>query len=313
MAASIHDVAKRAGVSISTVSRILNHSAAVSEKKVIAVKEAMEYYNYEPNQFGRGLVMQKSNLVGIYFEMTSRSIFESTYNLELLSGIESVLTQQNYSMVLLSEREKKEHRVEIKPKYMEFIRQKKIDGLLLSSMSNKAIKDEAFRQIMEERFPMVYIGKRVHQNGWNVYAQYEQYTFRMLEELKAQGHRKILLYTGDKHRHYLETLLLWIASEMPEIELHSVVVDGTEAIREQFVEDIKTHVIDQNCTAVCLPSMEGVPILLSVCTQFGITVPERLSIIATEHRMGEGEKFFPAISACYVPAREIGRSAERCC
>ena len=49
MTASIYDVAKRAGVSISTVSRILNNSANVSDKKVQAVKEAMEYYQYEPN------------------------------------------------------------------------------------------------------------------------------------------------------------------------------------------------------------------------------------------------------------------------
>ena len=56
MTASIYDVAKRAGVSISTVSRILNNSANVSDKKVQAVKEAMEYYQYEPNQFGSCLL-----------------------------------------------------------------------------------------------------------------------------------------------------------------------------------------------------------------------------------------------------------------
>lgn len=59
MSASIHDVAKRAGVSISTVSRVINHSAGVKESKTAAVLEAMEYYNYQPSQFGRGLVTRK--------------------------------------------------------------------------------------------------------------------------------------------------------------------------------------------------------------------------------------------------------------
>ena len=71
MTASIYDVAKRAGVSISTVSRIMNGSANVSEVKKAAVQEAMEFYQYEPNQFARGLVKQRSNLIGIYFSMAS--------------------------------------------------------------------------------------------------------------------------------------------------------------------------------------------------------------------------------------------------
>ena len=54
MNASIHDVAKRAGVSIATVSRVVNNSAGVKESKVAAVKEALEYYDYQPSQFGRG-------------------------------------------------------------------------------------------------------------------------------------------------------------------------------------------------------------------------------------------------------------------
>ena len=98
MTASIYDVAKRAGVSISTVSRILNNSANVSDKKVQAVKEAMEYYQYEPNQFGRGLVKQRSNMIGVYTPFHSGSVFESSYTLELLKGIERVLTRHNYGI-----------------------------------------------------------------------------------------------------------------------------------------------------------------------------------------------------------------------
>ena len=45
MNASIHDVAKRAGVSISTVSRVINNSAGVKDSKAAAVREALEYYD----------------------------------------------------------------------------------------------------------------------------------------------------------------------------------------------------------------------------------------------------------------------------
>lgn len=174
MTASIYDVAKRAGVSISTVSRILNNSANVSEKKVRAVKEAMEYYQYEPNQFGRGLVKQRSNIIGVYFPFHSGSVFESSYNLELLKGIERVLTRHNYSMVLISESEEYSNRVKGTPRFLEYVRQRKIDGLLLSGLNSKSMEEEAFQQILEEEYPVVYIGKRFHKKGINVYAQYEK-------------------------------------------------------------------------------------------------------------------------------------------
>ena len=150
MTASIYDVAKRAGVSISTVSRILNNSANVSDKKVQAVQEAMEYYQYEPNQFGRGLVKQRSNMIGVYTPFHSGSVFESSYTLELLKGIERVLTRHNYSMVLISESEEYSNRVKGSPRFMEYVRQRRIDGLLLSGLNGKSMDEEALKQILDE-------------------------------------------------------------------------------------------------------------------------------------------------------------------
>ena len=75
MEPSIRDVARRAGVSAATVSRILNGTAAVSEKKAQAVREAVEYYSYEPNQFARGLKKQSSRMIGVYFPAVGGSVF----------------------------------------------------------------------------------------------------------------------------------------------------------------------------------------------------------------------------------------------
>ena len=203
MTASIYDVAKRAGVSISTVSRILNNSANVSDKKVQAVKEAMEYYQYEPNQFGRGLVKQRSNMIGVYTPFHSGSVFESSYTLELLKGIERVLTRHNYSMVLISESEEYSNRVKGSPRFMEYVRQRRIDGLLLSGLNGKSMDEEALKQILDEEYPVVYIGKKFHKKGINVYAQYESYMHQMIETLYADGHRKIVLYFYTTHENYL--------------------------------------------------------------------------------------------------------------
>lgn len=310
MAASIYDVAKRAGVSISTVSRILNGSATVSEQKVQAVREAMDFYQYEPNQFARGLVKKTSNLIGVYLPAGQTSMFDNTYYLELMKGIERVLTYQNYSMVLLSETKEYGKRKKQIPKYLEFVKQKRLDGLILSGLDGKHVETDVFQQLMEEDTPVVYIGRRIHEQGYNVYAQFEQYHICMIDELRKHGHRNILLYLDKIQDYRLKTIVDQVRQEMPEMVLFPVMVESTnENQREQFKLSVEQYVLGKQCTAIASPSMESTQLLLSVCAELRIPIPEQVSIISVEHRQNAGLLLYPRISAFYVPAQHMGSGA----
>lgn len=311
MTASIYDVAKRAGVSISTVSRIMNGSANVSEVKKIAVQEAMQFYQYEPNQFARGLVKQRSNLIGVYFSMAPASMFESSYNLELLKGIEKVLAYQNYNMVLINEMEEYKSRSSATPKYLEFVRQKRIDGLILSGLNDRAMKEAVFKQIIDEEYPLVYIGKRIHLKGLNVYAQFEQYSLRMIDVLRRYDHRKVLYYIMGGHRHYLQEILKKAAEQMPEMELFPIILPNQSPEREEMLRQTERYVREFGCSAILSPGIEVTQMLVGICAQLGLTVPEKVSILSVEHRQGEGELVFPRISAFYVPAGNMGSGAAK--
>lgn len=311
MTASIYDVAKRAGVSISTVSRIMNGSANVSEVKKAAVQEAMDFYQYEPNQFARGLVKQRSNLIGIYFPTATASIFESSYNLELLKGIEKVLAYQNYNMVLINEAAEYKNRSRATPRYLEFVRQKRIDGLIMSGLSDKSMRDDIFRQIMDEDYPLVYIGKRIHLKGLNVYAQFEQYNLDMIDVLRQYNHKKILYYIGEIHRHYLQEILRKASEQMPEMELHPVLMPEVEPDREEILHQTRRYVAEKGCSAILSPGVETTRMLVGVCAQLGLTVPGQVSILSVEHKQGEGELLYPRISAFYVPAGNMGSGAAK--
>ncbi len=65
MSASIEDVARRANVSISTVSRVINRRELVNDKTCARVEEAIRALRYRPNVFARGLVLQKSGIIGL--------------------------------------------------------------------------------------------------------------------------------------------------------------------------------------------------------------------------------------------------------
>ncbi len=308
MAVSIHDVARRAGVSISTVSRILNNSANVNEKKAEAVREAMEYYHYEPNQFGRGLVKQKSNMIGVYFPSQYESIFELTYNLELLKGIERVLPYQDYSMVLINETTEYEHRRQAQPRYLEFIQQKKIDGLILSAAGDTFTRGDVFSKLLEEGYPMVYIGKRFHQNGMNVYAQFEQYHLQMLRELHARGHRKVLMIEGGYHKIYMDHIASVIGTELPDLEVRFLLLENNH-FRRHLLKAVEHYVGEDGCTALCSPTIETTRILLGICAQLSYRIPERVSVVSVEHRQGDGALEYPAVSAFYVPVIDMGSGA----
>lgn len=311
MTASIYDVAKRAGVSISTVSRIMNGSANVSEVKKAAVQEAMEFYQYEPNQFARGLVKQRSNLIGIYFPLASSSMFESTYNLELLKGIEKVLTYQNYNMVLINEMEEYRNRSKAVPKYLEFVRQKRIDGLILSGLSDKSMREAVFKQIMDEEYPLVYIGKRIHLKGLNVYAQFEHYSLAMIDVLRRQNHRKVLLYIMETHRHYLQEILRKAEEQMPELKVYPVILPDQFPDRERMLSLTGSHVREKKCSAIISPGMDITQMLVGICAQLGLAVPDQVSLLSVEHKQGDGELLYPRISAFYVPAGNMGSGAAK--
>lgn len=307
MSASIYDVAKRAGVSISTVSRILNSSAGVSEKKRIAVEEAMAYFKYEPNQFARGLVKQTSGMIGVCFPEPGDSIFESSYNLELLKGIEKELMLKSYSMVLLNETGNTRREV---PRYLEYIRQKRIDGILLSGLSDKTMKEKVFDQVMEEDYPVVYIGKRIHKKGLNVYAQFEQYSLEAIRQLRKAGHRRVLFFIYEMHLYYLSEIRRGIAGEMPDMEVVFTALSKSEGIRSRLSESLRSA-MKEGCTAACTPGVEVLQQLMSVCGELSLEIPRQLSVVSVEHKLGEGEHFFPRISTFFVPAREMGRGAAR--
>ena len=306
--ASIKDVAKRAGVSISTVSRYINRSAFVEENKAEAIREAMAFYRYQPSQFGRGLVKQKTNLIGVYLAYFYESIFDSDYNVELIKGIERALKDTEYSMVILGERTYFGSGKDDLPRYMEYVRQKRIDGLILSGISDLIIRRKTFGEIMETGFPMVYVGQRVHEKGMNVYAQFDSYRAQMAIELYGLGHRKILMFMLDMHARYLQLVREKILAEIPDADVRIVLLE-MENIHGKTVQIMEEQVLREGITAVIAPTMESVAAVYGWCSEHNISIPEQLSVMAVESRKGEGETFYPPVSVFCTQTKEMGEGA----
>ncbi len=125
----LEDVARRAGVSKSTVSRVLNNSAKISEKTRSKVLSAASELNYEPNIIARSLSKNKTFTIGVILEDILNPFFSA-----VAKGIETALRASGYSMILTSS--DFDHESEVKLTRM--LIQYKVDGILLTPVKHNS-------------------------------------------------------------------------------------------------------------------------------------------------------------------------------
>lgn len=194
MAVNIYDIAKQAGVSIATVSRVVNGSPKVSEKTKQKVLDVMKENDYTPNVFARGLGLDSMKTVGILCPDISDS-----YMARAIAYIENSLHEYGYNCILGCSGFKQKE----KEKYVNMLLSKRIDTLVLvgSTYAGNG-KDEYDTDYIREaagKTPVFMINGRV--GGENIYctcADDYHATYEVTKELIRRGKKKILfMYDSD--------------------------------------------------------------------------------------------------------------------
>lgn len=145
---NIYDVSKKAGVSIATVSRVLNGNVRVSEKTKEKVLAVMEECGYTPNAFARGLGLNTMKTIGV---MCADSSYP--YQAKAIYYIEQNLRQKGYDCILCCTGETLERRKEC----MELLLTKKVDGIVLvgSSFVYERKKDNRYIENAASQIPVM--------------------------------------------------------------------------------------------------------------------------------------------------------------
>ncbi len=177
---SILEVARRAGVSKSTVSRVLN-GGSVSEKARVAVQRAIEELDYHPNGIARVLRGAKSGVIGIACN-SYNALMNPSLTLRF-AGMNSVLEQHGYSMLLLS------NGASHMDKALRFLDEQRIDGLIVMG----DVDDDRERRKLLGYRQVVYTGERIlPDKGFRIYMGNYNYSRDMYAYLFGCGHRKVL-------------------------------------------------------------------------------------------------------------------------
>lgn len=100
MAVMIKDVAKQAGVSTATVSKVMNGSYSISQETIDRVKKVMQELDYHPNLRARNFVTQSTKTIVFVTSLGKNAGFANPHMFEMVCGMEHVLTEKGYSLVI---------------------------------------------------------------------------------------------------------------------------------------------------------------------------------------------------------------------
>jgi len=148
---TIYDVAKKAGVSIATVSRVLNNSNVVSEKTRQRVKRAIEELNYTPNVIASALTKKSTLTLGLLIPDIS-----NPFSSELSRGVEDASNDFGFNTVICNT----DYCPEKETTYISLLRQKSVDGFIISTAD---YNDENVIELLKDDVPLVLLGRDIEE------------------------------------------------------------------------------------------------------------------------------------------------------
>ncbi|GIO30362.1 MULTISPECIES: LacI family DNA-binding transcriptional regulator [Paenibacillus] len=184
MAVKIKDVARAAGVSVTSVSRVLNNGEHVSEKLEKKVRRAIEELNYSPSLIAKSLKRNKTNLIGVIIPDIT-----SNFQAMILSRIEEIAGRRGYNLLVSNIVEDTGKVV----KYLNIYQEMRVDGMVLM---HEKLNGDIENFLNKTDIPLV-VHADLGMNLPTVIIDDFQAGYDAASYLIAQGHRKIAMIAGD--------------------------------------------------------------------------------------------------------------------
>ncbi|KKI89319.1 LacI family transcriptional regulator [Bacillus sp. SA1-12] len=267
MKPKIEDVAKLAGVSPTTVSRVLNNRGYISNETREKVQQAMNELNYFPNDVARSLFNKRSNLIGVILPTTSNPFFG-----ELTFHIEKICAEQGFKVLLCNSL----NQIDKEEKYLEMLLRNQVDGIIVGT-HNRGILD-----YHKQNLAVVAIDRYLSENIPVVCSDNYEGGKMATELLISEGCKNIVLIDGVGE---LETpARLRRKAYIDLLQSHSmepVIYEIPEVFDRKSQEDV-IHTLFQEC-----PEVDGVfatndlfaASFINAAKRLGKDVPNQIKVV----------------------------------
>jgi LacI family transcriptional regulator len=299
LSATIYDVAREAGVSMATVSRVVNGNPNVKPTTRKKVNEAIKRLGYRPNAVARGLASKRTTTVGVIIPDIS-SVFFS----ELARGIEDIANMYKYNIILCNSDQNKDKEIRL----IQTLLGKQVDGIVFMGGE---IAEAHLEEFDQSPVPIVLAATvDLSRKIPSVNIDYEQAVFEAVNHLIEKGHRKIGYVSGPmstpvngiyRLNGYKKALA---EHDLPFDESLVAVGDYTyESGKEAAAQFLDSEASAQ--TAVFVGSDEMAIGTVHEIQDRGMNVPDDLEVISSENtRLVQMVR--PTLSSIAEPTYDIG-------
>ncbi|MBB6480508.1 LacI family DNA-binding transcriptional regulator [Spirochaeta isovalerica] len=307
MSITIKDVARESGVSISTVSKVINGSSRISSSTKEKVRAVMTELDYHPSSTARNLVRQRTGNICVVKGLGEGWDWSSNpYVYEILNGVEYRAGEEDYLLSIVNVRKDKPLMEQLE----KYIFSRRIDGFLIfAGLAEKDLTDSLIRM----NFPFVLIGDPGdgRDASWvdlnNTVAGHQA-----TEELYSRGRRNFLCLREKKDKLISGKRLAGVRDFLNGHGLEKVgltvktVENGMEGGRD-FALAAEKEIMNHDAV-ICCGSISASG-LLSGLSSKGIAVPRDISIISFD-RYPVSDLTDPPLSVIDMNLKELG---DRCC
>ena len=278
---TIYDIAEEAGVSASTVSRVLNGSASVRKEKKDRILKLIEKYNFKPNALAKGLSDTETKTIGIIV-----ADVRNPYYSALFVACEMAAEKAGYSVGLLNSL----NEIERESRSLDIFTQQRVDAIIqMGGRVDDLITDDSYANKVRNicnNTPVIVTGKLDKTPVYSVVIDEAAGMNLAMEHLISQGHEKIAMVGGNmsvastfyKYQRYQENLRIHGIPERGEYVVNSSYdpESGYEAMNKIF------ELPDRPTAVIAINDFAASGIIRSI-KEHGLNIPEDISIVSFDN------------------------------
>lgn len=297
---TIKDVAARAGVAPSTVSKYIN-GGSVREKNVIAIREAIAELEFRANPFARNLKSQRSHAIGVLLPDLSAPFFSA-----MLEALNRVIRARGYHSLISCY--SSNHGLE--RDNLRFLLEASIDGLIYVPEDLSA---EEFHELTDEcGVPVVLADRMIPGSDKDtVLTNNTESVYKATSHLISEGHRRIGIISGPKSVFTAKERLVGYLRALSDngiIYDDSLVISGDNIFATGYQGLISMMSLNTPPTAIFSTNYNITLGLITSARERGIVIPDHVSVFGYDS-VDVCRMMTPALPVVFQPEQEIGRLA----
>jgi len=303
MTVTIGEIAKIAGVSKTTVSRVLNNKPDVDPGTRERIMNLIAEYDYQPNAFAKAITLQKSQHIGLLIPHKAGYVFSNPFYTEVMHGVSTEVDQQDYYLLVCYAHE---------ANYLDIYKQKRVDGFVL--LSPGSYHKTIIETLNREQVP--FVSTAMISNGDHLtYVDVDNFhgARLVMDHLISLGHKHIA-YIGKPSLKSSQDRLNGYRAALDEygfaIDENLILISDTSSVESGHDCTLKLLNQEQTPSAIFLANDVMAIGAIQAIQQTGRRVPEDISVVGFDD-IPLARYVTPPLTTVRQPAFEKGVHAAR--